>query len=90
MENLTIVTPPPMPLGIGPRYKYQDVVGRIRAGAGEWVKVGLEEMTGDSKAVKQSRLAQAGRQRNIRITSTFRFPGVIYARVMTAAEMGPR
>jgi hypothetical protein len=34
-----------MPVGIGPRFKYQDVIARIRAGGGEWVKVGLEEIS---------------------------------------------
>jgi hypothetical protein len=85
----TPVVLPPMPRGIGPRFRYAEVVARIVTGAGEWVRIEYDEITGPIHQ-KPTRLAQACRQRGIKVTSTFRYPECVYARTVSPSEAGPR
>jgi hypothetical protein len=96
MENQPTTLPQseqaiPMPAGLGPRFKYTPIIARIVTGDGEWVRIELDEIVGDNLSHKQTRLGQAARQRNLKITSTFRYQGACspHRRSRSRASMSP-
>jgi hypothetical protein len=69
-------------LGIEPKFRYESIVSRIVAAAGEFVAIHPDELNGLHIASKQACLLQAGRKRNLKLTTTSRKPGVIFARLV--------
>ena len=87
METGIETKPPETLMGVKPRFSYRHLIDRIAAAApGTWVQIDPNEIDGDHSAIKQSRLHQASHHRGIKITTTSRVKGWIYARVLTAAD----
>jgi hypothetical protein len=72
-------------LGVPPG-RYQVLLDQIVAGQGRYIPIPLEDLGGDHPSIKQSRLLQAAKRRGLRITSTARAPGCLFARLLTAEE----
>ena len=69
-------------LGIEPQLRYEQVINQIVAGQGAFISVNPDDLCGTETVSKQSALLRAARTRGLRITTTCRKPGVIYARVV--------
>ena len=64
------------------RYRYDATVLQIIAADGEWTRIDPFAISGNSKATKQTRLLQAGRERGHRFQTTFQADGLVYARLI--------
>ena len=69
--------------------KYQHLIDRIVAGAGAYVAIQLDELGGDHLFIKQSRLLCAAARCGVKITSTSRSPGQLYARLLNPPKKRP-
>jgi hypothetical protein len=69
-------------LGIEPQHRYEAMIHLIVAAQGQFVPINPDDLRGDHLARKQNSLLQAARKRNLRIVTTTRAAGVLYARLV--------
>ncbi len=62
--------------------KYEDLTDRIVAAQGEFVGISPDDLGGDHITAKQTTLLRAARKRGLRITTTCRRKGMIFARLL--------
>jgi hypothetical protein len=70
------MAPPPR---VRPRRKYARAIEAIRSAPGAWVRLSLDEITGRTNAIKQTRIWQAADLRKIRVETTVQ-GGFMYVR----------
>ena len=86
--SVELATPPnPAPWHGKARKSYAAFFNLLKTNPGEWVSIGLDDITGDTPERKQRAIASNATSRKLRI-QTSRQEGRLYARLITAEELG--
>jgi len=82
MSQAALLNLPTDPVVLGPRFRYEEIVARIVAANGQWVRIHPDEVTGAHNGIKQTVILQAARLRGLKFTTSFRCPPWLCARLV--------